>query len=541
MKSIGLDITPSGVAVVELSADRTSFSVRNGHFFPLNINDLENWDIDLLQALKEVRSLYDFEEITVCVGLSQSATSSRNITFPFSRRTDIIKSLPFELEEELPLGSEDCFFDAKTVSIGANESSVLAYAIRIQEVQKLIDILAKVQIDPDIISVEGAAFANLFENWSQGSFLLSPPDTNPGPLTLRVFFRHESTLLALFRDNQMIFARSIAWGERNIISEIIRNYNYPYEQADLLIPQETKLLLSLSGATANDIKSSSVVEKALRPLMHELRLMFIEIQDRYQSTIEHVVVSGKIANIENINAYFTKHFAIPFNTERIDGEILSVYQVDPVAPFADKMAIAIGLAVEGFKRPKNPAINFRQGECAKRNLFLEKTWAKWQTVILFGAVTYFVLIAYGFIREQIAIGLEASAYEQLQKSADKIAGLKGSQATPDRIQDYLDAEDEKIKNLKIFEKVQDIEPAMKVVASISSELPSSKLNSYDIRKVNVKFSTVTIEGEAKQKTTVDLLRKKLQGLSSDKKIQTVSPSFPKGPGIQFAFKFQVKG
>ena len=126
MKSIGLDITPSGVAVVEASADRYNFYVHAGHFFPLNLNDLENWDIDLLQVLKEIKNLYDLENAVVCVGIGQAAVSCRNLTFPFSRRSDILKSLPFELEEELPLGSDDGIFDAKTVSTGVTETSVLA-------------------------------------------------------------------------------------------------------------------------------------------------------------------------------------------------------------------------------------------------------------------------------------------------------------------------------------------------------------------------------------------------------------------------------
>ncbi|MCB9073489.1 MAG: pilus assembly protein PilM [Bdellovibrionaceae bacterium] len=541
MKSIGIDITSSGIAVVELNSDRSSFSVIKGHFFPLNINDLENWEIDLLQILKEVRNIYDLENNVVATGINQSSISNRNVTFPFSRRLDILKSLPFELDEELPMGSDHAIFDAKMVSSGANESSVLAYVSPKEQIEKLLEVFNKVQVDPDIISAESAAFANLIENWNQGSFLLSPPEAAPAPLTMRLFFRHDSTLVTLFRDNQLISTRSVAWGERQLINEITRNYNYPYEQAEQLIPAHTKLLLSLAGASAEAIKMSSVIEKSLRPFLYELKMMFIDIEDRFQTTVENIILSGRISGIENINALITKTFAIPTNTAKIDGDILNVYQVDAVAPFVDRVAIAIGYAIEGFKRPKNPAINFRQDEFAKRNQFLEKTWNKWGHAILLASIAYVALIAYGFMRESIATSLEESAFEQLQKTAGTVANLRGAQATPERIQNYLDEEAEKVQNLKIFEKVQDIDPAMKVVANISAELPSSKTNSYDIHKIDVKFSTITIEGEAKQKSTVDLLRKKLEAFSSDKKVQTVTPSIGKTNGVTFAFRFRVKG
>lgn len=541
MKSIGLEITPGGVAVTQLSADRTSYSILNGHFFPLNAMDTDNWEIDLLQALKEIRNMYNFENSTVCVSINQSSASTRNLNFPFSRRLDILKSLPFELEEELPFGSEDASFDAKTVAANTNETSVLAFAVRNEDVQKILDVLARVQIDPDILTVEGAAYANLFENWGSGSFLQSAPESIPGPLHARFFFRHESTLVAVFRDRQLVFVRSIAWGERNLIFEIMRQYNYPYDQADSIIPEHTKLLMSLSGASADDIKMSGVVEKTMRPFVHELRLMFIEIQDRFQSAIESASVSGRVGSIENLNALFTRYFAIPFNTEKIDGDVFSMYQVEPVASIVEKLAIAVGAAIEGFKKPRNPAINLRHGLFAKRNLFLEKTWAKWGHAIILAGVIYVGLIIYGIVREQIATSLDDVAFEQLQKTAKQIANIPESRVSPDNVQAYLDEEDQKQKNLKVFEQVQDIEPAMKVVEALSQELPSSKEKSYDIRRVDVKYSTLTIEGESKQPHTVNLIRQKLEGLSINKKVDKVSPTVPGTGGTMFAFRIRIKG
>ncbi len=541
MKSIGLEITPSGVAVTQLSADRTSYSILNGHFFPLNAADTDNWEIDLLQALKEIREMYNFENSTVCVAISQSSASTRNINFPFSRRLDIIKSLPFELEEELPFGADDAIFDAKTVATNANETSVLAFAVRSEDVQKVLDVLARVQIEPDILTVEGSAYANLYENWGSGSFLQSAPESIPAPLHMRFFFRHESTLVALFRDRQLVFVRSIAWGERNLVFELMRQYNYPYDQAESIIPDHTKLLLTVAGASADEIRMSDVVEKTFRPFVHELRLMFIEIQDRFQSQIESASVSGRMGNIENINALLTRYFGIPFNTERIDGEVFSSYQVAPIASAVEKLTIAVGTAIEGFKRPRNPAINLRQGEFAKRNLFLEKAWAKWSHAIILAAIIYTGLIVYGFVREQIATQLDDMAFAQLQKSAKQIANIPEQRVSPENVQAYLDEESQKQKNLKVFEQVQDIEPAMKVVEALSQELPLSKDKGYDIRKVDVKYATVTIEGESRQPHTVNLIRQKLEGLSVNKKVEKISPTVKGTGGTMFAFRVRIKG
>lgn len=542
MKSIGLEITPTGIAVVQLSADRVSYNILNGHFFPLNPADQDNWEIDLLQALKEIRGLYNLDNSTLCVSLNQSSASCRNITFPFSRRSDVMKSLPFELEEELPMDSDDGAFDAKTVSLNTHETSVLAFAVRSDEIQKLLDILARVQIDPDIITVEGAAFANLYENWASGSFLDSAPENIPSGLHLRFFFRHESTLVSVFRGRQMVFVRSIPWGERNLIHEIMRQYNYPYDQAESIIPQHTKVLVSMAGASADDIKISSLIEKTMRPFFHELRLMLIELQDRFGSAVENASITGKIGNIENINALFTKYFAVPFNTERIDGDVFTMYQVEQLMGIIEKMPIAVGAAIEAFKKPRNPAINLRQGPFAKRNLFLEKTWAKWNHAIIFAGILYVGLIVYGFVREQIATTLDDTAYLQLQESANKIAGIPKQKVTIESVQEYLDEENEKKENIKVLEQVQDIEPAMKVVETLSQELPPTKTSGYELRKVDVKFGTVVIEGEAKQPHTINTIKQKLESLSSNKKVEKANPTFPVSNGkTAFAFRIRIKG
>ena len=185
MKSLGIDINVNGATLVEVSADRGGFEVVRAEFYPLNPNDVDNWQLDLLQGLKSFSKNYPLEHQTLVVGLPQRLVSVRNLQFPFHRRLDILKSLPFELEEELPFGSDDSYFDAKTVSQNPNETSVLTFATPQKEVSALVEMLSHVQIDPDIISCEGSAFANLIEDWQNGSFLPSAPEAIPTPMVMR--------------------------------------------------------------------------------------------------------------------------------------------------------------------------------------------------------------------------------------------------------------------------------------------------------------------------------------------------------------------
>ena len=541
MKAIGIDIGKNGAALVEVAADRGGFEVLRAEFYPLNPNDADNWELDLLQGLKFFKDNFDLENKVVVAGMPQMLVSTRNLSFPFSRRLDILRSLPFELDEELPFGSEDAYFDAKTVAQNASETSVLAFATPQKEVQDLVDLLARVQIDPDLISTEGVAFANLLEDWQNGSFLQSAPEGIPNPLTMRLYIRHDHTLVTLFQQRQMVWARSISWGERNLILELMKNFNYPYEQAASLIPDQMRLLMMMAGASAQDIRLSGVIEKCLHEFSQQIRMTMIDCQDRFQSPIGFAQLYGSISRIENINAHLTKSVGIPFNSEAMIGDVLHPRQVQAVNHLAEQLPIAIGLALEGLKRPKNPAINLRQGDSVKRNQFWEKTWSKWGHALTLVAIAYVLYTGYGFVREQIAVNLDDVTYQELQKHAGTIANLKGAQATPERIERYILQEQEKVKNAKIFSKVQDIEPSMKIVNLLSSTLPSNQKNTYDVRKVSVNNAQVSIEGVAEQKNTVDMIRKKLETMSINNKVRTDKTSINETKGVPFAFSFTMKG
>lgn len=541
MKALGIDISKNAAVIAEVSAERGGFEVTRAEVYPLNPNDQDNWELDLLQGLKFFKENFDLENRTVVTGLPQRLVSTRNLSFPFHRRIDILKSLPFELDEELPFGSEDAYFDAKVISQNLNETSVLAFATPQKEVSDFLEMFGRVHVDPDILSAEGAAFSNLIEDWQNGSFLQSAPDAIPTPLTLRLYVRHDHTLACLFQQKQLIWTRSLSWGEKNLIFDLVKTFNYPYEQAASLIPDQMRLLMIMAGASAQDIRLSEVIEKSLRDLAQQVRLTLIDCQDRFQSPIGFAQLLGPLSRIENINAHLTKNIGIPFNSENIIGDIINTRQIQAVSHLAEQLPIAIGLAIEGLKRPKNPPLNLRQGDSAKRNLFWEKTWSKWGHALSLVGIAYLLYTSYGFVREKMAVGLDDVTYSELQRHAGTIANLKGPQATPERIERYIRQEEEKAKNAKIFSKTQDIEPSMKVVNLLSTTLPSNKKNTYDIRKVSVSNSQVHLEGIAEQKNTVDMIRKKLEDLSINNKVRTSTPTVQDSKGVAFAFSFTLKG
>lgn len=541
MRSIGIDFSKNGLSVVEVYADRSHYEIIKGYYHPHSPQSDSDWELEALQVLKQLAQEFDFRNNFISVSLPQDYTSVRNLNFPFSRRLDILKSLPFELDEELPMGMDNAAFDAKITALMGNATSVLAYATPTDYIENTIEFFKKLHIDPDVICPESAAFSNLYENWAEGSFLNEPPEDSKSPLTMRIYFRRETSLATLFSGGQLVWSRNFSWGEKDIIGQLMKTFSLPHSQAADMIPEKTPLLLNTQGASKEDLQMAQAISVGMKNFVQNLKHSMLDIEEKFAAPVEQVVLLGPVAFIPNLPAHMTKAMGIPFSTESIGNDVFQSHQISPIAHFAEQAPVAVGLALEALKRPKNPAVNFRRGLFAKKNQFFEKLWEKWGYTAVLCAVAYVCYTVYGFSREQITRTLDDNSYVELSKHAENIAGLKGAKATPNRIANFIEQEETKMKNKKIFEQVQDIEPAMKVVNRLSNLLPPNQRNQYDVRRVDVNTSKLEIEGVAKNKNTIRLIQDKLKALAKDKKVQPIQPKIRKEKGNMFAFKILLKG
>lgn len=540
MKSIGIDVSKNGLAIVEISADRNSYQITSGFFQPFTEQSDSDWELATLQTLKQADRQFDFQNCSICVGLSHELVSARNLDFPFNRRSNILKSVPFELEEELPFDLYDAICDIKVTAQQGVNTSVLAYAAPIEVISTCLDYFKKVNISPDIVSIESSAFANIFEDWAEGSFLSEAPNSGSAALKMRVYIRRHNTLVSIFKEQQMLWAQSIPWGENHLIKSLKQVYNLPYQQAAELIPGRVGLLIMTAGADQDQITMSETVAQAIEPLANRIKLMVIDTEDRFEGKVEHIHLLGRMAEVANINAHLAKSMALPFSGESIANDVFTSAQIVSIADFVNDAPIAVGLAIEAAKRPKNPSVNFRKGELAKENQFLTRTWQKWGYAATLCSILYVLCIIYGMARVNIAQSLDDNSYVELTKHAKNIAGLKGSAANPNRISRYINDQESRAKKKKVFSKVANIEPAAKFLNRLSQTLPSNVTKNYDVRRFEINQNLITIEGVAKQKRTVKLIESKLKSFARDKKIQKITPTIGKEKGQMFAYKIKIK-
>ena len=306
-----------------------------------------------------------------------------------------------------------------------------------------------------------------------------------------------------------------------------------------MMPTKAFLLMMTDNATADQKKMSDTIAKALEPFMESLRLTIMMANTEFDTKISHVEIFGGASAIKNLSSVMTQALELPVNPRNpMDNQ--NPDKVRSLLPHKETCLMAFGLAIEGLKRPANPAVNFRQGDFVKKNHTFEKVWEKWgYTAKLLGLAWVFFLAA-GIVRDSIATDLEEQSYDLLSSQAKKIAGI--SNFTNSKATKYIRQQKKKVKMVKLYGAVDDIVPPTSLVNQLSSVLPpNNRSQKYDIRHLSIKGDTMSFHGFADGTQVISEIERNVKSLSANGKVKEIKSLLPAETGrTRFSFEFKVK-
>lgn len=539
MRSIGIDIGTLSLKVADVEFAGRSVILREFLEIPYSLDVSQDKKIEILAGLNRIASSYDPHLVKFVVGISQDRISTRHKTFPFREKVKILKSLPFELEDEIPFDQDKAIFDAKLLKFKGTTAEVLACATPVKYVEEIINLANEGGLDPDIVSSDGMAFANLFTNW-----WAPPPETEAiGETTgaeLYLHMGHSKTILMVLQNNVLLETRSIKMGGLEIVKAIQRTYEISYAEALKGLQEKGFVLTKNDGATKDQVTFSNAIIKALTPLIQEIKKTIIEIESEHSISIQNASLLGGVSHLVNIAPYMSQQLGIVCTPISHLTSNIKVYAAQTNELMKDS-AIAIGLALEGFKKPKNPAINFRKGDLAKAGANATVFWKKWKKTIQYVSTALVIFLFYSYAREMLAVSLVDKADTALGSVARSPAvGLRGAQARPGAIRTYLR---EKKKELSDYQKLSDlkeINSPLDIIAKISTTLPQRRNLPVDIRQFSVESETVTLQGEISSQDQLNTMKSLLRNLAVDKKLQELPPSLTSKDGrLVFHLSFKV--
>jgi general secretion pathway protein L len=537
LKSIGIDIGSSSIKIAELEVSGKSLIVQKIQSYPLTSKTESDRELEIITTLKDAITFFDTDEKTkFVIGLPQDKASLRRLSFPFKEKFKIIKSLPFEMEDLTPFSLEDSIYEAKILKKQGLVTEVLAIALPKEIISKTINTANDCGIDPDILSLEGLALNNLFEdifeapkNVSTSEDLAEFDDEDEEDesestkkLTIKepkefihgegvLNLGHDSSLLIVRADRQLQAVRRINWGSKDIIQNLAYEFNIQPKEADAMLKASKGVLLRSQGADPKDQKVSEVISKSLEKMAQRIHLTLLEIKGSHQVKVDGLGLLGGLSLVHNLGPRLTQYLQVPCN------RILKIKHHPEISleSTIDFMGcIAIGLAMEAAKRPTQPAVNFRRDEFSKGGSQFKKLWRDWNFHIKLASASLILFFFYAQIRTTLSEDLALTARRSMKDTAEKVLRIKKSQASERKLRTLLkDLEKREELKVKVNSHTKNAPSPLKLLKSISEKAPSRRQFPVDIKSLEIEATRVEMIGLTKAKNEIQRFARSLESLS----------------------------
>lgn len=543
MKSIGVDIGSSQIKVVEIQTTSNGFVVNQYIIHQLSLNPNHDRDIETIEFLRELSAKYDPSDTRYCVALRQDQVAIRNKIFPFTDRLTIGKTLPLELEDDIPFPLENSIFDSKIIRTLGNSSEVLACATPKHHVAKMLQLMNDSGINPEVISTEGVAFANLFERWNEPPphFPMTGIADEKTERKLRIVLNmgYAKTLICAFEGDSLIAVRSLLWGGKNIAESIAKKYEIPLLEATREMELKA-FILTTKQETSYDVKVfSETIAKSVREMVRDLQLSLLELRSEFNATILQIEMTGGISLIQGLGPYLTQQLELPVNRVHTLEHFPQIY-FEKTDVTDSRLGVALGLAIEGLKRPRNPAINFLKSEFAKQSHRLQKFIDQWGTSLkLLATITVFLYL-WSYLRVDFSSALVVKAEDKLRETAVSIGGLTKKTATPKNINKKINENKKNIAAVKAIQGAYQMNSALEIFKRISENSPDKNSVKIDLKKFHVLEDLVTMEGYVNDTKEANLLVQTLNGIAADGRVQPIKATIPtESKKTTFSVNFRV--
>lgn len=565
MRALGIDIGEDSIKIAEVVQNKKSIYVQAVYEKKLSQQvTAHDREIEAIEYIRQIAPQLDFASARVVMSLKQDKVTVRKKQFPFSDRSKILKSLSFEMEEDIPFDPDLCLFEAKVILTEGLSAHVLAIAAPKTHIEKSLSIAKDFGVDPYTLTVDGIAFANLLEAWDNAppqfatatgplSFTADEDipeveETNStpafgSPIQVTLNIGHKRTLLCAQIEGRLVFVRSLMWGADQIISEFMRKFQLPYLEAQRLLQNEAALLLSKTNQDFETANTASTIEKSMRELVRDLQMSFLELQSEFHGNIQNVYLTGGLSLLPNVGAFLTQHLEVPCNPvslldHYIDPTTIQTNNI-PLESVKSRFATAVGIAIEAFKKPKNPALQFMKGEFIAENNRLKQFWTDWGLIAKTAAAAVIVFFIWGGFRESMTVTLAEKGDEALTTQAKNVARLPRKQANEKGIKKYISDNKKRAQEFKLLSQVAGMNSALDVLKKISEVSPDKSQSKIDIMQLQITDDNVKIVGYANSPREVTLMNQRLATMALNKKVTEETPTLPSQPN-RVAFSLSLK-
>ncbi len=539
MKVIGIDIGSFSVKVAEIEGQGRSAVLRDFREYPLNHEPGQDTRLDKIEALKIIAAQYDGQTYKYVVGIGSECTTSRNLSFPFLERRKILQSLPFELEDVIPMSQSDAIFDFRAIYQRGSSTKVLAVATPKHYIQDVLHLCDDAGISPDIVCPDGIALANHFEDWDQPPKTVDSEHTVVGGAShLVVHIGYIKTLVDVIHNGALIASRAIYYGGRDLTNAVSRAYQIPYLDALKGVSEKGFVLTNPQGANEDQIAFSQTIALSLSTLISDLQRTIVDLKADLQTDFTMGHLLGGMSRLINLGPYLTQKLDFPFGVyphlgKATNSDVQNSEETDRAS------AVAVGLAIEGLRKTKNPPLDLRRNEFSKQNQTIELLFTRFKSMAQIAAALYIAFFVYSALRssfgEDNVVAVEKVIRDQ---SKNPNLNLTSQQLKPESLKKMIKSKRDEIESRKAVIHLNQLSSALDVMRTISTAIPTKDRITLDVTHFNLEGEKAILEGTVNSQQELDSLKNSISQLAMVTS-PVVTPHPAANGKLPFTFAFNV--
>lgn len=341
---LGVDISSSAIKLLELSQRGDKYRVESYTVEPLPPNSVAEKNITDVEAvgdaIKKAMKRAGTRQKDVALAVAGSAVITKVVQMAADLTEEELENqIMLEADQYIPYSLDEVNLDFEVQ--GPNEASpdlmnVLLAASRSENVDVRVAAAELGGLNAKIVDVEAYAIENAFS-------LLAPQLPNAAKDMVVAVFDVGATMTTLnvLHNLKTIYTREAVFGGKQLTEEIQRRYGLSFEEAGMAKKQ--------GGLPENYI--SEVLEPFKEAMIQQISrsLQFFFSSSQF-STVDHIVVAGGNASIENIDQLIEQRQGISTSIANPFADMSLSSKVKPqvLGNDASSLMIACGLALRSF-------------------------------------------------------------------------------------------------------------------------------------------------------------------------------------------------
>jgi len=348
---VGIDISATGVKLVELGQSRSGYELKAMAVVPLPRDAIvENTVIDSMavsQALLDAIEIARPSTRKAAIAVSGNAVIIKTVTMPASTEFELETQIEFEADQHVPYDIDDVYLDFQIlgeVEDSSEEMEVVLVACKREVVDDYQLVLSEAGIEAVCVDCAVFALENALEVIEKNKDDLSGEayEDELAPAVAVVNIGANLVSVNIMVNGEMAFVRDQFYGGQNLTEEIQKEHNLSYQAAE-----EMKIE-----------RFSEVSLEALERFYVGLTSELVRSLDFYAANhaehpVQKILLSGGSALIPDITSELEQRLGIeaeiinPFTHVKVSNRKFDADYLNRIGP---SMVVPVGLALRSFDK-----------------------------------------------------------------------------------------------------------------------------------------------------------------------------------------------